>query len=163
MEGSIIELFRLGSNEVVLSHLQFADDTMLFCSSKEHSFFILHRMGNFLNPCLLLKSVGASVKLWGSTATKRRLRDGWRCLAVRLDSFPLVILGNSRAMTFWNPIFEKICKRLASWKKSLFSQARRLTLIRLVLSSILVYYFSFFWALVLFVKAWKKFMRDFLR
>ena len=37
VEGNIVEPFKIGRNEVTLSHLQFADDTMLFCSRKEES------------------------------------------------------------------------------------------------------------------------------
>lgn len=35
VEGNIIEPFRVGMNEVALSHLQFVDDTMLFCYGNE--------------------------------------------------------------------------------------------------------------------------------
>lgn len=45
MEGNIIEPFRIGRNAVVLSHLQFVDDTILFC--REESFLILGHIASF--------------------------------------------------------------------------------------------------------------------
>ena len=47
VEGNIIDSFRAGRNEVALSHLQFVDATMLFCSGKEESFLILNHMVAF--------------------------------------------------------------------------------------------------------------------
>ncbi|TYK22164.1 peptidyl-prolyl cis-trans isomerase CYP23 isoform X1 [Cucumis melo var. makuwa] len=47
-----------------------------------------------------------------------------------------------RAMSFWNPIYEKIQKRLATWKNGFFSKAGKLTLIKSVLSDIPMYYLS---------------------
>lgn len=44
MEGNIIEPLRIGSNEVALLHLQFADDKILFCSGKGESFMIINHM-----------------------------------------------------------------------------------------------------------------------
>ena len=44
----------------------------------------------------------------------------------------------------WKPVLEKIQKRLALWKAKILSRAGRLTLIRSVLNSLLVYYMSMF-------------------
>lgn len=40
VEGNIFEPFKVGKDKVVLSHLQFADDTLFFYSGNENSFFI---------------------------------------------------------------------------------------------------------------------------
>ena len=68
-----------------------------------------------------------------------------------IDSFPSCYLGLSlgvktRAVSFWNPVCGKIHKRLATWKKGSFSKVGRLTLIKSMLSGILVYYLSLFMA-----------------
>ena len=44
VEGNIIEPFKIGRDGVVLSHLQFADNTMLFFFGKEESFHNLNHM-----------------------------------------------------------------------------------------------------------------------
>lgn len=52
VEGNIVEPFRIGRYEVTLSHLQFADNTMLFCFGKEESFLTLNHMVLPLRICL---------------------------------------------------------------------------------------------------------------
>ena len=52
--------------------------------------------------------------------------------------------GNLLSKEFWNPVLEKVSKRLEGWKKGLLSRGGRLTLIQLVLSSIPVYFLSLF-------------------
>ena len=47
IEGNIVEPFRIGRNEVTLSQLQFVNDTLLFCSRKEGSFFALNHIVAF--------------------------------------------------------------------------------------------------------------------
>lgn len=47
-------------------------------------------------------------------------------IGYEVGSFPssylgLPLGGNSRATSFWDPISEKIRKRIASWKKGFFS------------------------------------------
>ena len=52
--------------------------------------------------------------------------------------------GNPNSIEFWNPIVEKVGKRLDGWKKAVFSKGGRLTMIQLVLSSIPIYFMSLF-------------------
>lgn len=47
VEGGIIDSFKVGSKEVALSQLQFADDTIFFYSGKEDLFFILNHILGF--------------------------------------------------------------------------------------------------------------------
>jgi len=56
----------------------------------------------------------------------------------------MVIGGNPRRMEFWNPIVDKIRSRLATWKGRLLSMTGRLCLIKSVLSSLPLFYLSFF-------------------
>lgn len=55
VEGNIIEAFKVGANEVTLTHLQFVDDTMFFCSRNEVSFLILNLMVGFFEVMFGLK------------------------------------------------------------------------------------------------------------
>ncbi|KAA0052767.1 hypothetical protein E5676_scaffold1856G00150 [Cucumis melo var. makuwa] len=93
-------------------------------------------------------------------------RDGWRCLIVRLVP-SLCYLGiplrdNPRAASFWDLVCEKIRKRLLGWKKGFFLKAGRLTLIRSVMSGILVYYMSLLRIPSSVCKSMEKYTRDFL-
>ena len=55
VKGNIIEPFKIGRDGVVLLHLQFAGDTMLFCSRKEESFHTLNHMVQLFEEMLELK------------------------------------------------------------------------------------------------------------
>jgi len=58
------------------------------------------------------------------------------------DSFSNVF--NPRRMQFWEPVVEKVKARLSAWKGKCLSFAGRLCLIKSVLTSILLFYLSFY-------------------
>ena len=66
----------------------------------------------------------------------------------RIGSLPITYLGmplgaSYKSPTIWNPILEKIERKLAGWKMYL-SKGRRLMLLKSTLSSLLTYYLSLF-------------------
>ena len=70
-------------------------------------------------------------------------------LCCRIGVLPLMYLGlplgvSFKASSVWNPILEKIERRLASWKKLYLSKGGRLTLLKSMLASLSTYYLSFF-------------------
>jgi hypothetical protein len=56
----------------------------------------------------------------------------------------LPIGGDSRKLSFWKPVVDRIVTRLASWNNKFLSFGGRLVLFKSVLSSLLVYFLSFF-------------------
>lgn len=79
---------------------------------------------------------------------------GWvvelaRKMACIHSKCPVLYLGvpigdNMNKCSAWKPILWKIQNKLASWKARTLSRAGRLTLIKSVLNSLLVYYMSLF-------------------
>jgi len=72
-----------------------------------------------------------------------------KCLNCRQMELPfkyqgMVIGGNPKRVEFWNPIVDKIRSRLAAWKGRLLSMAGQLCLIKSILSSLPLFYLSFF-------------------
>ncbi|XP_058754722.1 uncharacterized protein LOC131627879 [Vicia villosa] len=65
----------------------------------------------------------------------------------------LPIGSNPRRITTWEPLVAKVKKRLASWKGRFLSFGGRITLIKSVLSSLAIFYLSFY-------KAPKKVIKD---
>ena len=70
-------------------------------------------------------------------------------LYCRIGSLPMSYLGlplgaSFKAFSIWNPILEKVERRLAGWKKLYLSKGGRLTLLKSTLSSLLTYYLSLF-------------------
>ena len=67
----------------------------------------------------------------------------------RVGSLPMKYLGIPlgtpfRTTSIWNPILEKMEKKLSSWKHLYLSKGGRLTLLNSTLSSLPTYYLSLF-------------------
>ncbi|KEH15928.1 potassium transporter-like protein, putative, partial [Medicago truncatula] len=56
----------------------------------------------------------------------------------------LPIGGDPRKLKFWQPMIDRIKSRLSGWKSTNLSLGGRLVLLKSVLSSLLVYFLSFF-------------------
>lgn len=72
-----------------------------------------------------------------------------RHICYSVGEFPFVYLGlpvgaNMRRVSTWRPVVEKIKKWLSQWRANTMSFGGRLTLIKSVLGSLLLYYFSMF-------------------
>ena len=70
-------------------------------------------------------------------------------LGCRIGSLPMTYLGmplgaSHKSPTIWNPILEKIERKLAGWKKMYLSKSERLTLLKSTLSNLLTYFLSLF-------------------
>lgn len=77
------------------------------------------------------------------------------------ESWPLKYLGlpfsgNPRSTDFWNPIVEKMTKRLSSWKKNYISLGGRIALIKSTLSNLPTYYLSIVKAPISVIKSIEK-------
>ena len=75
-------------------------------------------------------------------------------------SMPLGALHNFPSI--WNPILEKIERRLARWRKLYLSKGDRLILLKSVLSSLLTYFLSLFTILTYVANKIEKLQRGFL-
>ena len=70
-------------------------------------------------------------------------------LHCRVGSFPMIYLGmpldtSYKTISIWNPILERMEKKLAGWKRLYLSKGGRLTLLKSTLSSLPTYYLSLF-------------------
>lgn len=105
VEGNIIESFRIGANEVALSHLQFADDTMLFYSVKEESFFIFNHIVGFFEDMSGLKINRNKCQILGINNNLVKLRNCAEVFGCEVGLLPSYYLrlplgGNPRATMF---------------------------------------------------------------
>ena len=88
-------------------------------------------------------------------------------LGCRIGSLPMTYLGmplgaSHKSPSIWNPILEKINRRLAGWKKLYLSKGGRLTLLKSTLSSLPTYYLSLFTIPSHVANKIEKIQRDFL-
>ncbi|GKC41812.1 reverse transcriptase domain, reverse transcriptase zinc-binding domain protein, partial [Tanacetum coccineum] len=88
-------------------------------------------------------------KLYGVGANEVELRDMARWMRCRVGDFPFTYLGlpigeNMRRVRAWNTAVEKLKNHLSDWNAKSISFGGRLTLVKSVLGSLPLYYFSMF-------------------
>ncbi|GAB2298359.1 hypothetical protein Dimus_038529 [Dionaea muscipula] len=148
-ELGLINGILLGSGDLRLTHLQFADDTILFCADD----MIEIQNVKMILKCFELMS-GLRVNfhksvVCGLGVSKEKtsaLADVFNC---QVQPLPFKYLGiplgaNPRLVKTWKPVIDRCRKRLASWKRRYLSMAGRLVLIKSVLSSLPLYFLSLF-------------------
>ncbi|CAL5415768.1 unnamed protein product [Camellia sinensis] len=148
-ELGIIKGVKVGAKEVMISHLQFADDSMLFCEADLEQIVHIKRVlrcfeilsGMRINfHKSVVCGVGVDVEALSSCA------DILNC---KVQGLPMKFLGlplgaNPGRKSTWKPVLDKVKARLAGWKRRTLSFAGRLTLIKSALSSLPIYYLSLF-------------------
>lgn len=126
--------FSVGQGKVKVSHLQFVDDTMIFCDAD------VRQLG-FLR-CLLrcFEAVsGLNINLaksehfsMGVISDIDRMA---RILGCKIGSLPSTYLGlplgaTHKSKVVWEPVSERIGYHLEAWRASLLSTGGRLTLLK---------------------------------
>ena len=150
---------------VCVSHLLFVDDTILFCDADEEQ--ILH-----VRMLLLCFQVVTGLKINALKSEIVPMREVpnihilAEILGCRIGSLPMTHLGmplgaSHKSPIVWNPILEKIERKLAGWKLYL-SKGGRLTLLKSTLSSLPTYYLSLFTILTHVANKIERLQRDFL-
>ncbi|XP_016168738.1 uncharacterized protein LOC107611308 [Arachis ipaensis] len=139
----------VGRDQVELSHLQFADDTILFCPPEEETIKNYRRILR----CFELMS-GLSINFDKSSLIPINCDDQWvqcmsRMLGCKIASLLVKYLGiplgaNPRLVRTWKPIIEKVEEKLSIWKAKILNRAGKLVLIKSVLNSLPVYYLSLY-------------------
>ena len=150
LEAELFQGYKVGrGDELCLSHLQFADDTLLI---GEKSWQNVQSMRAVL---LIFEQLsGLRVNFHKSLLTGINVSASWLSEAAllmncRVGAFPFVYLGlpiggDPRKLDFWRPILNSIKPRLSNWKSKFLSFGGRLILLKSVLSSLPVYFLSFF-------------------
>ncbi|RVW26926.1 putative ribonuclease H protein [Vitis vinifera] len=138
-ETGITEGFLVGRDRTRVSLLQFADDTIFFSKAS------LDLLQNLKIILLVFGQVsGLKINLEKST----------------ISGLPLE--GNPKTIGFWDPVVERISRRLDGWKKAYLSLGGRITLIQSCLSHIPSYFLSLFKISISIASKIEKMQRDFL-
>ena len=150
----------------VISHLLYADDTLLFCGASKNQL-------KYLSWILMWFEAlsGLKINLNKSEILPVGPVDNVSDLAVELGcgigSLPSSYLGlplgaSHKALGVWDTVEDKFRKRLASWKSQYISKAGRLTLIQSTLSSLPIYCLSLFRMPASICSRLEKIQREFL-
>ncbi|XP_016185975.1 uncharacterized protein LOC107627664 [Arachis ipaensis] len=138
----------VGRDSIELSHLQFADDTILFCPPKEETMKNCKR----LLRCFELIS-GLSINFDKSILIPFNCEDQLvqhmcSLLGCKEGTLPVKYLriplrANPRLIKTWKPIIDKVEEKLSLWKAKVLNKAGKLVLIKSI-NNLSVYYLSLY-------------------
>ena len=170
MEGAgLLRGFRVdgrrGRGESV-SHLLFADDTILFCDAEVEQ--VLHI--RLLILCfqavtgLKVNVVKSEMAPIGEVNNVHVLAEilGCRVGALPMNYLGMLLGASHKSPSIWNPILEKVNRKLAAWKKLYLSKGGRLTLLKSTLFGPPTYFLSLFTIPTHVANKIEKLQRDFL-
>ena len=140
--------FSVGStagSSVMVSHLLFADDTLIFCDAEPSQITNLRAILARFEVSRLHINLGKSELV--PVGGVHNLEDLVGLLGCGQSSLPLKYLGlplgaKFKDLSVWNPILERMERRLAGWKRMYLSKGGKVTLIKSSLSSLPTYFLS---------------------
>ena len=148
-EGKIHGI-KIATNAPAVSHLMFADDTLLFCRAKESEVEEINRcLDSYCKWSGQALNRGKSSLLFSKNSdheTQRRIKAIAQMPEMSNNAKYLgnpLILSKNRINDFAF-LKEKVCGRIESWQSKYLSRAGRTTLIRAVISSVPIYTMSSF-------------------
>lgn len=149
-EGSIKGI-QIGSdsNGVNVSHLQFVDDTILFCSNDLGEILSIKMVLRWFQEMSGLKINMSKSMLCGVGIQEQTVSNLALIIGCKSGELPMKYLGlplgaNPRKIQTWAPVIEKVEKVLKVWRRSRMTLAGRLTLLISNMSSLPIYYMSLF-------------------
>lgn len=145
-EMGYITGFKVGMGEIMVSHLQFVDDTMMFCDTD------VTQLG-YLRCILSCFEVVSGLKI--NLVKSELFQVGEDCdidsltwiLGCEIGCLPASYLGlplgaNYKSKVIWGLVINKISLRIDLWKAPLLSKGGRLTLIKASLAVMPNYFLS---------------------
>jgi len=133
----------------VLSHLQFADDTLLLGVKSWANVRALRAILVLFENLSGLKVNYHKSMLVGINIADSWLQEAASILSCKIGTIPFMYLGlpiggDARRLSFWDPVLDRLKSRQSEWKSRNLSYGGRLILLKSVLSSLPVYALSFF-------------------
>lgn len=136
-------------NREDISYLQFADDTVLFCSATTKEVVTMKRILRCFQLVSGLKVNFSKSSLVGVGCFEDLVRSLASAIRCRVGKLLILYLGlpvgpRTSSMALWNPVVEKVEKKLSTRKMRYLSLGGRITMIKACLSKMPVYYMSLF-------------------
>ncbi|KAE8709200.1 hypothetical protein F3Y22_tig00110332pilonHSYRG01083 [Hibiscus syriacus] len=151
MNKGLFSGFELGSNErsFMLSHLQFADDLIIFSKASIHDLVNIRRVHLIYELMVGLKLNLSKSRIFGINVGEEELVSWAKEIGCIRGVFPSEYLGlplgaKRNSFSLWEPVIQKFYNNLAGWKAKSLSFAGRAVLVKSVLCSIPIHYLSIF-------------------
>lgn len=143
----LVKGIQLGSNKEDITHLQYADDTIIFLNSDIKSVKGFKRLLQCFQLVSGLKINFSKSSLYSYSKDVKEVSYFAQVLGYKIGTWPLIFLGDQigsspKRKIFWQPLVQKFKPKLASWKCQSLNQAGRLALIKSSINSLPVYWFS---------------------
>lgn len=139
----------VGEENVEVPLLQFADDTIFLGEATLYNIFVVKSILRCFELISGLKVNFFKSRIAGVCVEPSWLRSAASILHCQEMKIPFTYLGiplggNPRRLAFWDPIIYKIRSRLSKWKQQHLSFGGRVCMIKAVLSSLPLFFLSFF-------------------
>ncbi|GJX23647.1 putative RNA-directed DNA polymerase, eukaryota, reverse transcriptase zinc-binding domain protein [Tanacetum coccineum] len=149
LTGNLFQGVKIGSSEIRLSHLFYADDVIILSEWNQCDMDNIIRILMSFYLASGLKINISKSNLYGVGVSSNDIESmaaGTGCSASNLpfSYLGLPIGSNMNRIANWNSLIERFKIRLSGWKANMLSSGGRLTLIKSVLGSLGIYYFSIF-------------------
>ena len=129
-----------------MSHLLFADDTLVFCEDSQDQMVVLSWLLMWFEAIssLSVNLNKSDILPVGRVENAEVLASELGC---KVGSLPSTYLGlplgtPHKSVAVWDGVEERMRKRLALWKRQFISEGGRITLIRSTLASMPIYLMS---------------------
>ncbi|GKV04880.1 hypothetical protein SLEP1_g16977 [Rubroshorea leprosula] len=137
----------IGSRGLKMSHLQFADDSILFGKAVEDNIWAAKSIMRIFELVSGLKINFRKSQLIGINVSEGWMSKMTHILNCKQGELPCRYLGvpiggSGKKISMWKPLIESFEKKLSNWKSRLLSLGGRITLLNAVLSSLPVYTMS---------------------
>ncbi|KAL8469170.1 hypothetical protein ACS0TY_032119 [Phlomoides rotata] len=121
----------VGKDKVIISHLQYADDTIFACSGKTKFFLEIKRILRWFELVSGLKVNFDKSSLWGINIDYGVMENLGAKVGCEVEKALFSYLGlnvgfNHRNSSTWNNLVEKVKKKLAKWNWKHISFAGRI-------------------------------------
>lgn len=158
--------FSVGQNKVEISHLQYADDTIIFYPNDDIMLenwwavvkIFLLASGLYL---ILTKTSFIGINMEEKVLMAKAYAMGCRMEKLPFSNLGIPLGGNFRIKSFWDPMLDKVRKNIEKWNNLILSKGARLTLAQSVINSLPLYYFSILKVPMGVIKEMKKLVRNF--
>ncbi|XVF78589.1 hypothetical protein PTKIN_Ptkin14bG0146400 [Pterospermum kingtungense] len=135
--------------KVVVTHLQFADYTLIFCDEEASQICNVKRFLQCFQVISGLKINFNKSRLVGSGVDRSALEEKAASIGYEVGELPINYLGLSlrvkaNSVAIWDPIIDKFEKKLSGWRSQWLSVEARVVLTRSILGSLPFYYMSLF-------------------